>query len=358
MKNLKQTEVKKEIIQEQKGKTTIITLGILLSYITIYLLDFWQKSTIISYDIPRHILSAIVTAVISIGVIMIIPFERIYAWVKEKELSPYSRDVPARENGFSVLLTLYVICGFSGVVVCKLLSANCGYLFSFAASLIALVIIIGSVSWIKNNVSLVCFNLLMLLFNGLLLLYLTTSFYVGLIYSVSLALTYCVSFLRSARNQKIRNVLFYLALGLIILFAVILGVGKTARLNAWLHPEDSTMGWERLLLQGHTLYVPGEQFDFYSRHPFVTMYTELGIVPVILCIVAFLTVTFLLVYSRKFLSGKRYDIMVGVYMLLAVTFVTTLLADFGLFPTTSLPLVSGSTIFIQAGLMIRVFKKR
>ncbi len=356
MKNLKQTEVKKEIIQEQKGKTTIITLGIVLSYITIYLLDFWQKSTIISYDIPHHILSAILTAVISIGAIMIFPFERIYAWVKE--MPPYSRDVPARENGFSVLLTLYVICGFSGVVVCKLLSANFGYLFSFAASLIALVIIIGSVSWIENNVSLVCFNLLMLLFNGLLLYYLTASFYVGLIYSVSLALTYCVSFLRSVRNQKIRNVLFYLALSLIILFAVILGVGKTARLNAWLYPEDSTMGWERLLLQGHTLYVPGEQFDFYSRHPFVTMYTELGIVPVILCIVAFLTVTFLLIYSRKFLSEKRYDIMVGVYMLLAVTFVTTLLADFGLFPTTSLPLVSGSTFFIQAGLMIRVFKKR
>ena len=117
------------------------------------------------------------------------------------------------------------------------------------------------------------------------------------------------------------------------------------------------MGWERLLLQGHTLYVPGEQFDFYSRHPFVTMYTELGIVPVILCIVAFLTVTFLFIYSRKFLSKNRYDIMVGVYMLLAVTLVTTLLADFGLFPTTSLPLVSGSTFFIQAGLMIRVFKR-
>lgn len=340
-----------------KKQTTIITFGILLSYTTIYLLDFWQKSTIISYDIPRHILSSIVTAVISIGVIMILPFERIYDWVKEKELPPYSRDVPARENGFSVLLTLYVICGCSGVVVCKFLSIY-GYLFSFAASLIALVIIIGSVSWIKNNVSLVCFNLLMLLFNGLLLFYLTDSFCVGLLYSVSLALTYCVCFLRSARNQKIRNVLFYLALSLIILFAVILGLGKTDQLNAWLHPEDSTMGWERLLLQGHTLYVPGEQFDFYSRHPFVTMYRELGIVPVILCIVAFLTVTFLLVYGRKFLSEKRYDIMVGVYMLLAVTFVTTLLADFGLFPTTSLPLVSGSTFFIQAGLMIRVFKKR
>ena len=118
-------------------KTTIITLGILLSYITIYLLDFWQKSTIISYDIPHHILSAILTAVISIGAIMIFPFERIYAWVKEKEMPPYSRDVPARENGFSVLLTLYVICGFSGVVVYKFLSMNYGYLFSFAASLIA-----------------------------------------------------------------------------------------------------------------------------------------------------------------------------------------------------------------------------
>ena len=223
---------------------------------------------------------------------------------------------------------------------------------------IVLFIIIYSSDWIEGGFAFLNFNLFVATVNGLLIYYVTKSFYVGLLFSVATILTFCISISLSDKKRKIFSVIYCVMTSILIFFIIVILTGKTKQFKAWLNLDTDYVSQEQLILRNHTLHIEGGlTYEFYLRHPFVTMYTKLGIVSVVICVGAFLLLMGLVIYSKKVLSGKRYIAMLGVYFLFAVIFISVLLADLGFVPTTSMTLVT-STFFIESGIMIRTLVRK
>ena len=346
--------------KENNIKQGIIIIGILLSFVVIYIIDFLQRSTMIQYDFNSRI-NNIIKGIICIMIIMIIPFERINYMIKSGIINKNIFEMNLKRNRLIAILALYTVPALLGFGIYSnfyYAFSYYGYYFSVFMFFIVLFIIIYSSDWIEGGFAFLNFNLFVATVNGLLIYYVTKSFYVGLLFSVATILTFCISISLSDKKRKIFSVIYCVMTSILIFFIIVILTGKTKQFKAWLNLDTDYVSQEQLILRNHTLHIEGGlTYEFYLRHPFVTMYTKLGIVSVVICVGAFLLLMGLVIYSKKVLSGKRYIAMLGVYFLFAVIFISVLLADLGFVPTTSMTLVT-STFFIESGIMIRTLVRK
>lgn len=343
-----------------KNKDIQIIIGILLSFAVIYIINFLQRSTMLQYDFNYRI-NNIIKGIICIMIIMIIPFERINNMIKSGIINENRFEMNLKRNRLIAILALYTVPALLGFGIYSnfyYAFSYYGYYFSDFMFFIVLFIIIYSSDWIEGGFAFLNFNLFVATVNGLLIYYVTKSFYVGFLFSVATILTFCISISLSDKKRKIFSVIYCVMTSILIFFIIVILTGKTKQFKAWLNLDTDYVSQEQLILRNHTLHIEGGlTYEFYLRHPFVTMYTKLGIVSVVICVGAFLLLMGLVIYSKKVLSGKRYIAMLGVYFLFAVIFISVLLADLGFVPTTSMTLVT-STFFIESGIMIRTLVRK
>ncbi len=353
-------------MEGNKGKKVITAVGIVISYLVMYAIFFCLRKgmTIEGYHQYKITVSYLLPPVIIALLTALIPYEWIgYIWrgdlvYKHIGISPSNIKI-ARIISAIVFYALIVLVGIW--LDDRLFFGHRLYTHTFSMFLtwIVLYIIIYSFEILDNNVSLLIFDLFMIIANGVFVYNYTNQFFEAFFVTAALGILWCVLMLTSKRKNKNRAMIGFCAVNLSAFFAAIYFTGRWDKVIVWFEPENYDIGWEHLLLAGHSLQLPDYMSSYFAaRHPFSAIFSYLGAVPLILFILAFIGMGILVIYSRKLLTRNRYMALLGLYLLFAIIFVYTFFADLGFVPTSTMDVVNLYMQIIFIGLMIRIFITR
>lgn len=353
-------------MEGNKRKKVIVAVGIVISYLVMYaiMVCLNNERTVMGYDDYKSIVTSLFPVIFLGLLIILIPFERIgYVW----RWDFVYKFLGIRSSNLKITHIIGAICFYILAVVVGLglndlvFFGNILYThqYSMLITWITLYIIIYSFELFESNVSLWIFDLFMVMANGFFICYYTYDLFEPFFVTLALGILWCILILKSKRPNKVIAIFSFILANILALLAAISLLGQWHKVDAWFEPEKYDIGWENLVMKGHTLQLPSNiDWGFAMRHPFSSIFSYLGTVPLILFILAFIGMGILAVYSKKLLTPKRYTVMLGLYILFATVFVYTFLADFGFAPTSPLSIIEPYSQILFLCLMIRLFLTR
>lgn len=174
--------------------------------------------------------------------------------------------------------------------------------------------------------------------------------------AVGLNLAWCVFLMKSDRKNKSISIISCIVVNLILFKLFVDITNRHNKIAAWFCREENDLTYEHLLLKNHSLQISKDiSMGFSARHPFSAIYSYLGIAPLIIFILAFLVMGIMVILSRKLISEKRHNLVIGLYICFAIVFVYSFFADLGFVPTSSVPVIYFRVQMIAIAVVIRLF---
>ncbi len=347
-------------------KAVLVGIGIAICYVIMYIITILKENAIVKlnyYDFMSITKICVGTFLVTI-IVVLIPFEDIgYIWKNDllyKHINVKISDVKKHQLINAVIL--YLVVALFGIWYKSQFFYSffkMSLRYSFIITLIVLYVLIHSFELLKKNLSLVVFDLTLIAANGLVLFLYTREFYVAFIVTLALNISWCIYMLNTERKYKLFMIFSSIVTNLFLLLSAIPITGREKKLYAWFNPEKSAFGFEHQVLREHSLLLAKDAgFRMVYRHPFSAIYSYLGVLSLIIFILAFIVMGALVIHSRKLVSKKRYQMMLGIFTIFATLFVYTFFADLGFVPTTSISLIIPFIQIVGVGIMLRIFFKR
>lgn len=338
--NEKMDRTKEAVVKNKGNIDSIIPWGVCMSYFLLYLLWLIQRYSVIVADYKSVILTNGIAMAVFICLFLVFPFERIASkWL----------------DTIVVGGTLYGVSVLIGILFFhKANTMQYGYGYCFIIFLLALYFSISIFECEKKGILLVIYNLVLIFTNFYMNIYLTKSFYVALTFSLTLLISCIINMIKLKHQNKILIVGSYIFM-CIIFFVLSLLVFRS-KLNSWFNPMGTEITKEVMLENKHTLYLADKtNWEYLLRHPFVSMFTMQGVAFLALFLVVFVVFLGFSLYSKKILSKIRYELLMGMALLLSIILICTLLADLGYFPTMWISMFSNPVVYIEMAMLIRLF---
>ena len=237
-------------------------------------------------------------------------------------------------------------------------------IFMFLATIALTAIIIESFMVIKNNIAFITFNLILIIFNMYELFAVTESAYRVVLTTVTVIIGCNICYFIYDRKYKLINAIVSIAgcTAFFLFWINFTWMWKWERaLRAIFNPSDQfymLYSWERIEISKLPLFSMPEDVTWFTKykHPFIMVNYNLGAVALITVLLMFIIITVAVVWSHKILSKNRFSLLMFIYLIFAVSFLYSLLADLGVLnPAGDVPLASIKLAFIMVMLAIRLF---
>lgn len=297
-------------------------------------------------------------------IIFLIPYEMIIF------ISRMFFDKTEREPIINRMLAFYFVYILTELVISFTRDLKVGYsysdkrIFIFLSTMALIAIIIESFSIIKNNIALFAFNFILIILKMYDIFSVTESAYRVILTTAAIIIGCNICYFIYDRKYKLVNAIVSTA-GCISFFLLIICCTWRSRwkraLIAIFNPSDKfhiSYSWERIEIRKLPLFSMPEDVSWYTKykHPFIMINYNLGVAALITVLLMFIVITVAVVRSYKILSKNRFSALMFIYLIFAVSFLYSLLADLGLLnPAGDVPLATVNLAFIMTMLAIRLF---
>ena len=355
--------------KRKKRESVCICIAVVATYIMMYVMTLLYQNAILGGLHFANIFKMNVESLVIALILAIIPYERLsYVW--SHDALGYWFDIKTKNNKRNMLIEAIVLFG---ILLYLCIGAKASIyprdyrnlkMIALILTLLMAWIIINSFKLIKNNIRLFIIGLFLIMANGTAVYSLTDSFYNATLTTLAMYICWNVFNFMSDRGLKYKS--FSLIASIICgaeLFNI--GVEQTERnniLSAYFNPTECNLpySWEYLALNNHSLNMPNN-LPLHKQifYPFLSINNYLGIAALLLMFLAFVIITIAFIRSRRLLSKNRFSVLIFIYILFAVLYIYTLLADLGFVPTAGYALhMSEKSYIVAIVIVIRLFIQR
>ncbi len=342
-----------------------ICMVFVVVYLILYILTLSYENAISPGMNINYILEMNVKALVVMGVLMVIPYEKIsYIW--NRDFYRICTGIKSSNNHRNMIIEAVIVYGVLAFAANWINETFFRWRYGNTKLLCALLtmviifIMVNTFQMINNNILLFATNIALIFLNAAVVYIISDSFYRTAIITIGLFAGWNVCNYFSGRKYKIINLFASTVCGAICFDIAVDITGRYRALSAWLNPtseKNLPYSQEHLMLSRHSLNLPNDMDRYYQfNHPFMAVYSYLGIMTFVLMILVFAVATAAVIRSRKVLSQKRFMVLICVYSIWVVLYVYTLLADLGFVPTASNVNLMAANLYIPLiGIVIRLF---
>ncbi|MGN0438323.1 MAG: hypothetical protein ACI4F4_07335 [Lachnospiraceae bacterium] len=347
-----------------KRKKITLCIGIVMSYLVMYGITLVRNYAVFQLNdmFSNYMLYTYVNAIIGVLIVILIPLENInYIWHADfvYKYTGIKQSNPKRNQLFAMIVMFAILC-----VICLFMNHRFIYWFEdfyfcHILTMFVLLMLVFSPQFFQKNTSLVIFNISVITINSWIIYCCLHEFYMAFFAAVGLNLAWCVFLMKSNRDNKSISIISCIVINLILFKLFVDITHRHNKIAAWFCREENDLTFEHLLLKNHSFQISKDiSMGFSARHPFCATYSYLGIVPLLIFILAFLVMGVMVILSRKYISEKRHNLMLGFYICFAIVFVYSFFADLGFVPTASVPVIYFNIQIIAIAVVIRLFISR
>lgn len=335
----------------RRKKNFAVWTAIIISYCTMYVLIFAADCAIPSINgiMWDHVFHRNLNGLFWGLLLALIPYEKI---------ANYFGNWRIFAGGVVYAFLSYLFIWYSSISFRRL---DVGFkVISFCLSIMIAWIITESFTYIRKKILLFLSDIVLIVINATVIFRSTRSFFLMFIISVALLIGFNFCNFIYRKSYKVVTGLASVVSGGLLLLVAKDCTRRFSAWSAWFRPEfnsELSCATVHQALRSHSLNIPAgiSEIEVYN-HPFLMIYSYLGVVAFIMFILAFIVITIAYISSFKLVSKKRYSLLTFIYFIYAVLYIYMLLADLGFVPTpTAIRLIEPEIYFVGIGIVIRLF---